>query len=327
MRRLHFFEIFTVANFIAIAILGRNTLAIVGSPVVMVIAFTAGLLPHVLIGIAVRSAVSLIRRDRAYFRVIHSREWILDTLRLMFFTALMIVTYGWIKIITPLVHPRLFDQELWDLDQALFFGLSPSVFFLDLFSGRLLRAIDWSYANIFYASTIIALGYFLSEPSRRVRVAFANGNTAMWIIGAWLYMLVPSLGPAYRFPDLWFPHEQGLRTTQAIQALLMRNYQNVLRVASGQAPTDVIRIVFGIGAFPSLHVAFQMYVFLWLRRLWTWGEVLFGFFVVAILIGSMVTGWHYLVDGIAGIALAWACYAVFWRRSRLSRWLAIKAAV
>ena len=44
-----------------------------------------------------------------------------------------------------------------------------------------------------------------------------------------------------------------------------------------------------------------MYVFLWLRRLWTWGQVMFGFFVLAILLGSMVTGWHYLIDGLAGI--------------------------
>ena len=36
--------------------------------------------------------------------------------------------------------------------------------------------------------------------------------------------------------------------------------------ANGTAVTEPIRIVFGIGAFPSLHVAFQTYVFLWTRR-------------------------------------------------------------
>jgi len=324
--RLHFFEIFAVVNLGAIALFARDTLGV--SPLVMIFVFTAALLPYALAGVFVRAAVAAIRRDHAYFYVIRSGAWIFELFRLIFFTSVMIVTYGWIKLVVPVMHPRLFDQELWDLDRVLFFGLSPNVLFLDLFSARpLLRAIDWSYASIFYVSVSVAFAYFFSHPSRRVRVAFANGNTALWLTGAWLYMLVPSLGPAYRFPDLWFPHEEALRRTQMLQAVLMRNYQNVLRVASGRPPTDAVRIVFGIAAFPSLHVAFQMYVFLWLRRLWTWGEVLFGFFVLVILAGSLVTGWHYVIDGIAGIALAWACYAVTWRASRMSRWLAIKAAL
>ena len=32
---------------------------------------------------------------------------------------------------------------------------------------------------------------------------------------------------------------------------------------------------------------------------------------MAILIGSVVTGWHYLIDGLAGIALASLCYWLF----------------
>ena len=53
-----------------------------------------------------------------------------------------------------------------------------------------------------------------------------------------------------------------------------------------------------------------MLAFLWMRRMWRGGEVIFGVFVVVILIGSLVTGWHYLIDGIAGMALAWLCHSV-----------------
>jgi len=313
VRRFHFFEIFTAVNLAVIALSAPGTFGI--SPLLTILTLTAGVIPYALAGIVVRAIVAAIRRDRTYLQVIRRGAWIVETLRMVFFTALMIFTYGWIKLVVPVMHPRLFDQELWDLDRILFFGLSPNVLFLDLSSAMsLLRAVDWSYASVFYVSISIALSYFFSHPSSRVRVAFANGNAALWLIGAWLYMLLPSLGPAYRFPDLWFPHEAALRNTQTLQALLMRNYQNVLRVAAGQSPTTAIQIVFGIAAFPSLHVGFQMYAFLWLRRLWKWGEVLFGCFVLIILIGSLVTGWHYLIDGLAGIALAWACYAVTWRR-------------
>ncbi|HUP63006.1 MAG TPA: phosphatase PAP2 family protein [Thermoanaerobaculia bacterium] len=311
MRRFYFFELFTLANLLAIAVIGRNTLHIVGSPLIWIPALTISLLPYALAGVGVRALIAWARRDRTYFAVIRQRAWIVETLRIVFGTGLMIFTYGWIKLIVPIVHPRLFDQELWDLDRLLFFGLSPNVLFLDIFRApAVLRAIDWSYANVFYASTLVALAYFFSEPDRRVRVAFANGNAALWIIGGWLYMLVPSLGPAYRFPDLWFVHEKALVRTQELQAVLMRNYQNVLRVWAGEKVDHVILIMFGIGAFPSLHVAFQTYVFLWMRKSWKSGRVLFAIFVVTMFLGSVVTGWHYLIDSIAGIALAWGCYRV-----------------
>lgn len=319
VKRLYFFEAFTLANLILAALLLHRSLPL-AAPLFNVLAFASGLAMQALAGIAVRCAIAAARRDHAYLRIIRRRAWIADTLRLIAAGSFAVFTYGWIKLVVPLYHPTLFDQTLWDLDRALFFGLSPNVFFLDLFNGAL-RAFDWSYAMIFYVSTIVAFAYFLSHPSRRIRAAFANGNCVLWIAGAWLYFLVPSVGPAFRFPDLWLVHEQALARTQELQALLMRNYQNVLRAGAGEPVTRRIQLVFGIGAFPSLHVAFQMYVFLWMRRLFTAGEVLFGLFVAIIFLGSMITGWHYLIDGLCGVALALACYKIPWRAARMPRFL------
>lgn len=326
VKRPYFFEIFVLVNLAAIAILAHDTMPIVGSPVRIVAGLLISTTLWTLLGLGVRSIVAVVRKDKAFFRAIRKRQWLVDTARLIAGVALSIFTYGWIKLVVPVYHPVLYDQALWDIDRLLFFGLSPTVFFLDLLGEpSVLRAIDWSYANIFFASTLIAAAYFLSEPSRRIRIAFMNGYATLWIIGAWLYMLVPSLGPAYRFPDIWMAHGETLRTTQAFQALLMRNYQNVLTAARGE-PAGTISIVFGIGAFPSLHVAFQMYVFLWMRRLWTSGEVLFGIFAATIFLGSMITGWHYLIDGVAGILLAYLCYRVFYRRAGIDRWLELRRA-
>ena len=272
-------------------------------------------------GVAVRLIVDFARGRRGYLRRIRRPAWIIETLRLTLAIALMFYAYGWIKLAMPVVHPGLFDQLLWDIDRLLLFGAAPTIFVLDLFGNPgFLKAIDWSYANIFFASTIVAVAYFLSEPSRRIRLAFTNGNAVLWLGGAWLYMLVPSLGPAYGFPDVWLAFDQSLTRTQALQALLMRNYQDVLRASRGE-PHGPINIMMGIAAFPSLHVAFQTYVFLWMRRLWTSGEVLFGIFAAAIFLGSLITGWHYLIDSLAGLILAFACWWVFWRRARMARFL------
>jgi len=94
----------------------------------------------------------------------------------------------------------------------------------------------------------------------------------------------------------------------------------VLRAVSGQA-SQSISILFGIGAFPSMHVAYQTFVFLWMRRLWTWGEVIFAIFVVAIFLGSLITGWHYLIDAIAGVVLALGFYVVVARAYRMKEFL------
>lgn len=310
-QRPYFFEIFAVANFIVIqALLWPMPAPLLTLPRALWTVMLAFLV-QAAIGVVIRALIARWRHDLpAYIAIIRSPGWIVDTLRLAIASALFIHAYGWIKLAIPLLHPRLFDQELWDLDAKLLAGHSPNEFFLALFSEPpMLRAIDWSYANIFFASLVIATLIFGSAPSRDVRVAFMNSNVVLWLAGAWLYVAVPSLGPAFAFPAVWQPLSALLDRTQTLQRLLMTNYHNLMLLAHGVRRP--INLFFGVAAFPSLHVAFQMLLFLWTRRVWRAGQVIFGVFVVAILLGSMVTGWHYLIDGVAGIALACLCYWLF----------------
>jgi len=311
VKRPYFFELFALANLAVIALFARDSLRIVGSPLGHIATFTIALGTQALAGIAVRALIALIKRDRAYFAAIRTVAWITDTLRLIVSGAIVIVAYGWLKLTVPIYHRRLFDPELWELDRLLFLGIAPTTFLLDVFDApSFLRAIDWAYANIFFVSAFVAFAWVFSHPERRIRVSFANGNALLWITGAWFYLLIPSLGPALRFPEVWFAHAETLRVTQTLQALLMRNYNNVLRAWNGTAITEPIRIVFGVAAFPSLHVAFQMYVFLWTRRIWRAGQLIFGIFAFVIFLGSLITGWHYLVDSLFGLGMAYLFYRI-----------------
>lgn len=319
--RPYLFEILAVVNLAGIVVLGlRAKVSVLESLPGTLIQFFPMLLGYALAGIAVRAAVAAYRKELpALVRVLRRPGWISDTLRLAFFGAVTMHAYFWIKLLVPVLHPRLYDQELWNLDQAMLGGLSPNVLFINIFSApAVMKTIDWSYARIFFASMTIAFSFFLSAPGRRLRLAFTTGNTILWLAGAWLYLLLPSLGPAYRFPDLWLPLRELLPVTHHFQALLMRNYQNVLRTVQG-TPASV-QLAFGIAAFPSLHVAFQTFAFLWLRRVWIWGQIVFGVFTLLIAIGSVVTGWHYLVDAVAGVALAAGCYWMSSRMWRVPRW-------
>jgi hypothetical protein len=276
-------------------------------------AANAGLNPlyATLLGIAIRYIFAAIRgHGRRYLRIITSPRWLLDTVRLIVGMVFLAECYGWVKLLVPVLHPVLYDSTLYRIDQTLCFGISPSIFFLQLFSNHtFLRFIDQAYANFFIGGMMFAIAFFFSMPRSRVRIAFITSSVVMWMVGAWLYMLIPSLGPAYRFPDIWFPFVKDLPRTQWSQSMLMRNYQSVIRLAHGGPPVNIL-LSFGIAAFPSLHVGTQTQIALWMRRWWRPGAIIFALAAFFVFIGSMITGWHYLIDGIAGAALAVASYAV-----------------
>ena len=297
MRRPYFFEIFTLVNFVIIQILlWRITRAPVMTLFWSLLALGPLFVVQGLLGVGIRLLAGRERRA-AYLAIIRTTRWRTDAARVVVFSALSAHVYGWIKLSVPLLHPRLFDAELWNFDRAMFAGHSPNIFFLSLFSTSL-RFFDWTYAYVFIASIYIATAYFLSAEDSRLRINFMNANTLMWIIGAWLYMLVPSLGPAYRFPEVWLPLSADFANTQQLQRLLMTNYQHVLRL-------EPANVLLGIAAFPSLHVAFEVLVTLWIRGRW---RLLFTLIALIIFLGSVITGWHYLIDSIAGVILAILCY-------------------
>lgn len=308
-RRPYFFEVFTAASFLLVHLLliriGFSAFIFLGKSFLMA---GPAFVVQALVGIGVRALLDR-RRGGDYLCVIRTPRFLTDVGRMIVFSVLWVHSYGWLKIAVPLLHHRLYDETFWNIDRTLFFGFSPNVFFLDLFSHPLaLRAIDWTYANVFLTSLFIGGAVVFSSPDPKLRIGFVNANATMWIIGSWLYLAFPTLAPAYRFPSVWLPLAQYLPQTQFLQRLLMTNYQNFLHIAERPAP---VSLLLGIGAFPSLHTAYEFLLFLFLRGVSRWARLLFGIFTLTIFIGSIVTGWHYLVDAVAGMVLAGLCYAAF----------------
>jgi PAP2 superfamily protein len=308
--RPYFFEIFTVVNFIILFLaypaIMRASAAMFP---VMFVSFVLCFVMQVLVGMAVRIGFAHRRGTMPDLLTIYrSGDWIADTIRLIVFSALSGYAYCWIKLATPILHRTLYDQQLWNLDRAIGFGYAPTVFILTLFSSPgFVHIIDETYATVLVPAFSIIPAFFLSVPERRVRVTFMNSNSLLWLVGAWLYVAIPALGPAYAFPEVWLPLAPMLEKTQLLQRLLMANYRATIAI-SRAANAEPINLFFGVAAFPSLHVGFQVLAFLWMRRLTRWGT-LFGVLAVFTFIGSVITGWHYVVDGIAGGLLAWASYA------------------
>lgn len=265
-----------------------------------------------------RLVIAALRRQLgAMLRIISTPAWLLDTARHVVATSLLIHAYSYVKLMVPLMNGRSWDQALWDLDHALFFGMSPNVFFLNLFDPFTLRLFDISYEKVYLTLLNIAIGLYLSSPSERFRRAFAGGSVALWMSGAWLYLIFPAIGPCYRFPELW-AQSNLFEHSRQMQYALLQNYRAVLQMAAG-TPVPV-NVAFGVAAFPSLHVGLALILARFVRLAARPFAVLFEIFAAIMFIASLATGWHYMVDSIAGALLALLFFAAVARIHRLHHW-------
>lgn len=321
-RKVHPFELAILAQLVILhVLLDRYGFVLEPSAILFTMARVGpGVALAVGVGIVLRAAYSWVTgRGPAYLRALKGWRWWLLTLRIVFFATLVVHVYGYLKLVIPIFHPRIFDQTFWELDRWLMFGLSPNVFFLHAFSNpTVLRVIDGTYGLVFRCTLITSIGFFFTFRNDRLRIAYATGMSTMWLVGAWLYLALPALGPCYVFPEIWAPFAEFFPNTLTMQGMLMQNYQLVEEMRRGVMSSN-LNIMAGIAAMPSLHVASQLFVALWARRL-TRG--LGNFLLVTVLLltlGSVITGWHYLIDALVGGLLAWGCYAFSLRLYGLQR--------
>ena len=125
---------------------------------------------------------------------------------------------------------------------------------------------------------------------RGARIFLLANLVALPIVGI-LYTLLPAVGPWY--PNHFVP---GIMQLQC--------QEDVLRLRA----TGVAQGV-GIVCFPSCHVLWAVFcsAALWDFR---WLRIPVAIFAGLIIVSTLTTGWHYLVDVIAGLLLAWFSLAM-----------------
>ena len=191
------------------------------------------------------------------------------------------------------------DDLLLKWDKWLFFGHSPAVLLHDLLgqdrAARVLTSIYESFPTLVTLALVAALAF---TPTVRSAYVFVVSAIWAWIIGVGSYYLIPSLGPFWSAPQEF----AGLTRT-SIQHT-QDNY--VLQRANLLAEPGVSQHFAQISAFASLHCGLTFLIFLMaryygLRRL-SWAV---GVFLVGTIIATVYLGWHFAVDDIAGLVLAW----------------------
>jgi hypothetical protein len=316
--RRYALEIFVLLNALAVHLLLFATGTILGPASLLDSAITAlpAFVLACLAGIAIRYLIERGSRKTHYRAALRQPVWWVELVRLLATATIAMHGYIFLKLFVPLIHAGVFDEQLARIDQALLGGLNPNALLLNLFSTpAFISFIDWSYAWIFAGTFVVAWGYFLSSPDRETRFRFAWGSALMWVTASWLYLAVPSFGPIYLFEEIWKEAGVELPKSSLLQMLVMKNYGMVLQLRAGVVDPG-LKAFMGIAAFPSMHVGLHFFVFLWTRGTNRAARFVFGLFVLLIALGSVITGWHYLIDSLGGVLVAWGAYVVSLRFPR-----------
>jgi hypothetical protein len=191
------------------------------------------------------------------------------------------------------------DDMLLKWDRWLFFGHSPAVLMHDLLGvdlvARLLTDLYESFSALVTIALVAALAF---APTVRSAYVFVVSAMWAWIIGVGSYYLIPSLGPFHAAPEEF----AGLTRT-SIQRTQETYVEQRAHLLSNPQAHDAFA---QISAFASLHCALACLIFLMaryygLRRL-SWAA---GIFLLGTLLATVYLGWHFVVDDVAGLAIAW----------------------
>jgi len=264
--------------------------------------------PNFILGSLGRDIAGFITDPRRYARMI---------------PLLLITSFGFIAFITfktfiPKIIPFFADTTFVEMDRFLHFGKLPTEWLAPLLAmPSLIQGLDFFYKLWYF----VMFGFWgwaaWGASDNGWRRQFILAFMLCWIIGGAVFAtLLSSVGPCFygAFVAGENPYEGYMAGLQAIHQsndLIAVNIQTFMLELyfDNTQPTKI-----GISAMPSLHntlaVLFAIVGYKIHRNI---GHIFFVYAVI-IFIGSVALGWHYAVDGYAGLILAIAMW-------KLSAWI------
>ena len=244
---------------------------------------------------------------------------IINALPVFFALALFNKSLVELKPAIPAINPFSWDTALMEWDRLIHFGVDPWVLLQPLLGFDYVSFLLNMAYNLWFLALFGAWFWFgFRKDANELRTRFFLAYMLSWWIGGGLLAVVfSSAGPPYYgalglSPDPYtglfaYLHDVNSRVPLWVlqtQEMLWEGY-----TGQGRA--------LGISAFPSMHNASAILFAVTLRRLSrTLGYVFFAYAFV-ILIGSVHLGWHYALDGYAGILIGLASW---WIAGPIARW-------
>jgi hypothetical protein len=230
-------------------------------------------------------------------------------------------TFTNLKILIPAINPFAWDPTFAEWDRLLHGGHDPWQLLQPLLGHPIVTSlINAVYHFWFFLAYGVICWQLASTERPRLRMQYLLTFVLVWaIVGNVAALLLSSAGPVYfervtGLPDPFAPLMAYLNEAAAtapvpalgVQEMLWRTYES-----------NGLAIGGGISAMPSLHVAIAFSFVLLARAIDRRLTLAFAAFTLLILLGSVHLGWHYAIDGYAGILLTWVLWtAVGWLLAR-----------
>jgi hypothetical protein len=217
-------------------------------------------------------------------------------------------SYFQLREILPAVSPWADDEHIYAIDRKLF-GVEPAVWFDHFTNPATTEWFAFFYFLYFLIVSAHVLPMLFCVRDEEVLESFGIGILLVFLSAHLMYMVVPGWGP-YWYLSGSFRHElHGGTFWRLVQGT----------VEAGGAQKDI---------FPSLHTAaptfFAWFSFRHRNRppfKYTWAVI--AFLATQIILATMFLRWHYLIDVIAGLALAGTACTL---GHRISEWERAKRA-
>jgi hypothetical protein len=180
-----------------------------------------------------------------------------------------------------------YDAPLWSFERPLFRALWASpLMSLPVTMWQTIYTTMWFFV-------IFTLCLLVHAKRDRDAIAMAVAVPGMFYAAQLVALVVPVAGPALFAPDAF----------GYIHGSLISSAQSVL-LAYKEGKVAQNGVMYALVSLPSLHVGLTWLACSYLVPLHRLFWPIAGVMLVSIWLSTLVLGWHYAVDGVAGIALA-----------------------
>ncbi len=235
---------------------------------------------------------------------------------------LFTISFSFLQALAPFLHKVDWDPAFAEWDRALHFGHDPWTLLQPLLGHPAITSLlSMAYASWFFVLYGVMFWQAFSCRDRVLRLQFFLTQLLVWIVlGNVFGTLLLSGGPVYfgrltGLPDPFAPLMDYLHAAAAQWPNVTLSVQERLWAVYLTNGADGV-INGAVMAMPSLHVAAACTLYLVARatnRVLGWA---LGLFTLVILIATVHLGWHYAIDGYAGILGA---LVIWWLVGRLLR--------